>query len=464
MRAYLCDHLLTPDGWRSPGRLDVDDGGAIAYAGPPEQAPDGAPARLVGAVIPAMPNLHSHAFQRALSGRTEHLGPDRDADSFWTWREAMYDLALRLDPDHLEAIAAMLYVEMLEAGQTAVGEFHYLHHPPDGSRYAEPAEMALRVIAAAEQTGISATLLPVLYLSGGFERPALPEQRRFTCASVDELLELRRRAAAHAAGRPLLSVGLAPHSLRAVPPDALRDALVGLFAEDPEARVHVHVAEQALEVEGCRAARGARPVRWLLDEVGLDPRWCAVHATHLDDGEVHDLATSGAVVGLCPTTEANLGDGLFRGADFLEAGGHFGVGSDSHVTVSASDELRVFEYGQRLLHEQRNLLAGHEPDGERHLGLRLWARAAAGGARALRQPIGALEAGRRADFVVLDPSHPRLVGHGPETLLDAFVFAAADGAIAQVFVAGRRVVDGGRHFDRPRVEARFARAVRSLYV
>jgi formimidoylglutamate deiminase len=453
----LADHLLTPEGWLSPGLLEVGPDGRITRIAS-ETHPEAR--RLAGFVVPGVPNLHSHAFQRALAGRAEHRGQSQ-TDSFWTWREAMYALALRVSPEQVRAIAAQLYVECLEAGMTGVGEFHYLHHAPDGGRYAEPAEMGLQLLEAAKDAGLPITLLPALYVAGGFGRPPGERQRRFTCRGPDELLglvaTLRRAAAEH----PEAKVGLAPHSLRAAPPEALLPAVAGLLADDPEARIHVHAAEQPQEVEDCLAHLKARPVEWLVDTAGADHRWCLVHATHTTPAETAALAKSGAVAGLCLTTEANLGDGLFDAPAFLAAGGRFGVGSDSHVTVSAAEELRLLEYGQRLVHRQRNLLAGEGP--ERHVGRHLYAAAARGGAQALGQPAGALQVGLRADLVVLDPEHPRLLGHGPETALDAFVFGDAGGAVSEVYVAGRRVVAGGRHLRRDEVRARFAAAARALY-
>lgn len=456
MLRFVADHLLTPAGWASPGLLEVGAHGRITRA---EAGHDPEATRLAGFVVPGVPNLHSHAFQRALSGRTEHRGAT--VDSFWTWREAMYNLALRIRPEEARAVAAQLYVECLEAGMTGVGEFHYLHHAPDGGRYAEPAELSLQLLEAAKDAALPITLLPALYLTGGFGRPPTERQRRFICDSGDELLGIIATARRAADVVPEARVGLAPHSLRAAPPDALAATVASLLADDPEARIHIHAAEQTDEVEACVAHLGARPVRWLVDHAGADHRWCLVHATHTEPDETEALANSGAVAGLCPTTEANLGDGVFDGGRFLAAGGAFGVGSDSHVEVSVAAELRLLEYSQRLVHRQRNLLAGEGP--ARHVGRRLYEAAARGGARALGQPAGALQEGLRADFVVLDPEHPRMVGHGPDTALDAFVFGDAGGAVRDVYVAGRHVVAEGRHLHRGEIRARFVEVMRRLY-
>lgn len=461
MKTFVCEHLLTSAGWLSPGALQVDAAGTITSV--TATSPDTEGTELKGFVVPAMPNLHSHAFQRALCGRTEHRAPDRKADSFWTWRTAMYDLALRIGPEDLGAIAAQLYAEMLQAGMSSVGEFQYLHHAPDGACYDNPAEMSLQLLEAARSTGIAMTMLPVAYLDGGFGLPPTPQQRRFTCASPDQVLALRQGVQSAAQDLDFAEVGLAPHSLRAVNPESMQSLLHGLHTQSPQARVHIHVAEQTLEVQDSLAHLGQRPVRWLLDNCAVDERWCLVHATHLDPTEIRDLAQTQAVVGLCPSTEANLGDGIFSGQPYLHEGGRFGIGSDSHVTVSASDELRLFEYSQRLSARQRNLLIGPQDETQTHIGHLLWTRAAQGGAQALGQNIGALAVGRRADFVLLNPEHPRLAGHGPDTALDALVFGAADGAIDRVYVGGKLRVEDGRHIDAAGIRSRFTEAMKRLY-
>lgn len=438
------DHVLTSEGWRERVALDVDDAGFITAITPAEGP------CAEGFVVPGLPNLHSHAFQRALAGRTERVEAGRD-DSFWTWRTEMYALALRCTPDDLEAIAAQLYVEMLEAGMTSVGEFHYLHHAPDGP-YDAKDEMSARIFAAAAATGIALTHLPVLYMTGGFGRAAEDHQRRFLSRDVDEFLALVEATARHAT--PTSRLGVAPHSLRAVPADAL--AKVVAAREGP---VHIHIAEQAKEVEDCIAFLGHRPVEWLLANADVSSRFCLVHATHVNADEVDGIARSGAIAGLCPTTEANLGDGIFPAIDYFASGGAFGVGSDSHVTVSATEELRLLEYGQRLVSERRNRLV----DATGHVGTALWTRAARGGATALAQPGGAIEVGRRADLVRLDPNHPRLVGHRAETALDAWIFGSAEGVVQEVWVAGERVVEEGRHRARASTAERFSKTMKRLF-
>lgn len=462
-RCLEFDAVLTPDGWCAPGFVAWDVAGVLTSAGPERPAGSTAPEKVSGAALPGVPNLHSHAFQRAMAGLGEVRG--EGDDSFWTWREAMYDLALAVRPEQVEAIARMAYVEMLEGGFTSVGEFHYLHRDVDGSAYADVGEMAQRVLAAAADAGLGITLLPVLYCHSGVERegahavrgrPAGERQRRFV-HDVDAFVGLLERCETLVDAAPLARLGWAPHSLRAVTATEIV-AVRSAFDRGP---VHIHAAEQVAEVNEVEAATGRRPVQLLIDALGLDERWCVVHATHLDEDEVAGLARSGAVAGLCPTTEASLGDGFFAGPVFLAQGGRFGVGSDSNIRRDAAEELRWLEWGQRLLHRQRNLMVG--PDGApRHLGRSLFDAAVRGGAQALEQPVGVLEAGRRADVVVLDAGHADVLGHGPETLLDGWVFASGPAAVAQVFVGGRQVVVDGRHVGRDAAERSFARAVGEL--
>jgi len=452
MTAYFAGAALLPEGWAQDVRLEVSADGALASV-TPGAGPAGAE-RLAGPVVPGVPNLHSHAFQRAMAGLAERAG-GAGQDSFWTWRQVMYGFLGALGPEDVQAIAEQLYVEMLKAGYTAVAEFHYLHHAPDGSPYADRAEMALRIAAAARTAGIRLTLLPVLYAHGGFGgQPPAEGQRRFV-NDVEGLFAIRDRVAR---AEPAVRLGLALHSLRAVTPEEIGQALAALDARDPTAPVHIHVAEQTREVEDCLAWSGARPVDWLLDHAPLSERWCLVHATHLSADETRRLAASGAVAGLCPTTEANLGDGLFPAVEYLAQGGRFGVGSDSHVSVSPVEELRWLEYGQRLVRRARTLLAG--PD-EPSVGARLWRDACDGGARALGIG-GGLAAGRPADFLVLDADSPALAGRPLDRLLDALVFSGNRPAVRDVAVAGRLVVREGRHPQEEAIARRYAAAVARL--
>ena len=451
MRAYAFDRVLTPAGWIAPGRVGVDGDGRIVGV---EKGESGE--RIGGIAVPGMPNLHSHAFQRAMAGLTERAGPG--TDSFWTWREVMYRFVERLDPDDAGTIAAQLYCEMLKAGFTSVAEFHYLHHAPDGGAYDDLAEMAERVTGAASRTGIALTLLPVLYDAGGFGgAPVGGAQRRFA-NDADRLLRIVETMRSRHGSEPGFRAGLAPHSLRAARPDSLAEALAGLDSIDPAAPVHIHVAEQTREVDECLAWSGLRPVAWLLENHAVGPRWCLVHATHMTADETRALAAAGAVAGLCPTTEANLGDGLFPLADYLAAGGRLGIGSDSHVSVSPVEELRWLEYGQRLAARSRNVaaLAGGST------GARLHAAALDGGARATARAAGAIETGREADIAVLDAAHPLLAGKTGDDILDSWVFAGNETLVRDVMVGGRWVVRDGRHPEEEAIARDFVRTMEKL--
>ncbi|MFC3676334.1 formimidoylglutamate deiminase [Ferrovibrio xuzhouensis] len=457
MPRFLLRHALLPDGWHDDVRVEVDAAGTIT-AVTPESAATPDAERLDGVVLPGLPNLHSHAFQRAMAGLAERSGPG--ADSFWTWRETMYRFAGRLTPADIEAIAAQLYAEMLQAGYTAVAEFHYVHHQAGGTPYDDPAELSWRVLAAAEAAGIGLTHLPVLYRYAGFgNREPQERQRRFLHDSeaYGRLLQQLAPAFRDRADRRL---GIAPHSLRAVSPVMLRDGLAALDAIDPAAPVHIHIAEQTAEVDNCLAATGSRPVDWLLSTMPVDARWCLVHATHLTDSECAALAASGAVAGLCPTTEANLGDGLFPAQAFLAAGGRIGIGSDSHISVDAAEELRLLEYGQRLFRRSRSLLAGG-PD--RSTGRALFDAACRGGAQALGRPLGAIAVGHRADFLRLDDEAPVLAAKRGDALLDAWIFAGQPTTpIRDVWVGGRKVVENGRHIRSGEFAARYRQSLRRL--
>ena len=397
--------------------------------------------------LPGLANLHSHAFQRAMAGLAERQGDPHD--SFWTWRELMYRFAGRFDPDTLHAVASQLYAEMLEAGYTSVCEFHYLHHQPDGRPYADPAAMSKALVAAARDTGIRLTLLPVLYMTGGFDgRELSARQRRFGHALDDYLALLQSLRTLRG---ETLEVGVALHSLRAVPPDAMRALLAAIAAEPMP--VHIHVAEQLPEVEECVALRGARPVRWLLDNADVDARWTLVHATHLDEGEVRGIAASGATVAICPTTEANLGDGFFPLAEYLAAGGHWGVGTDSHVSVSVVEELRWLEYGQRLRTHRRNVAVSPE---QPSTGALLFSQAHAGGLRACGQPASA------GDRVQLDGGAPALAAATAADVLDRFVFAGNRPLVREVHVAGQACVREGRHRDAEGIARRYRAVLSSL--
>lgn len=401
------------------------------------------------AALPGLPNLHSHAFQRAMAGLTEIRGAADD--DFWSWRELMYRFVAKIGPEQCEAIAALAYAEMLESGFTRVGEFHYLHHAPDGSHYADAAEMSGRIAAAAEISGIGLTLLPVFYAHGGFGGQAPGTAQARFLHDVDGFAALVERAGAKLPSDGV--IGIAPHSLRAVTPDEL-GALLLIAGDGP---VHIHIAEQVKEVEDCIAWSGRRPVRWLLDAAPVDARWTLVHATHVDRHEVADMAVCGAVVGLCPVTEANLGDGLFPAGAFLDSGGALGVGSDSNVRIDAAEELRVLEYGQRLTLRGRNQLAS---DVQPSTGARLFVAAVRGGGRSLGVETG-LAAGRPADIVTLDSSDAAFEGRIGDALIDSWIFASRR-PIDCVWRGGVKQVAGGRHRHRDAIEARYRIALREL--
>lgn len=451
VRSIFLQQALLPEGWAADVRLEIEAG--VIRAVTPGAAPAPGDARhAIG--VPGLPNLHSHAFQRGMAGLSEARGPA--ADSFWTWREVMYRFLGRMTPDDVEAVTAYAYAEMLEAGSTRVGEFHYLHNAPDGRPYDDPAEMAARIAAAAAATGIGLTLLPAFYAHSGFGgTPPTGGQRRFV-TGLDGFAALLDRSRRAVGGLPGAVVGAAPHSLRAIAPQELA-AVAALL---PHAPVHMHIAEQTLEVEGCLAWSGLRPVEWLLEHIGVDARWCLVHATHMTPGETSRLARSGAVAGLCPVTEANLGDGTFPGPGWLAAGGRYGIGTDSNVAIDAAGELRQLEYSQRLAHRGRNLMAG--PRQGASTGAALFNAALAGGAAALGGGLCGLRPGAAADLVTLRPDHPGLLHRRGDMLLDGWVFAGDRTAVEGVWVRGRRLVADGRHVARPALAALYARTLERL--
>ena len=451
MPEFLAACALLPDGWADEVLITADLAGTITAVAPGcARAP--AADRLRGAVIPGVPNLHSHAFQRAMAGGAERRSP-AGRDSFWTWRETMLRFAGLLSPEDAEAVAAMLYMELLEQGFTGVAEFHYLHHQPDGTPHAEPAEMALRHLAAARATGIGITLLPSLYRYGGiFGKPAAPGQRRFL-NDLDGFARIIGSCRAAVAGDPQAAIGVAPHSLRAVTP-AMLQAVAAM-----DGPIHIHAAEQMREVEECLAAVHARPVEWLLDNAPVDARWCVIHATHVTPPEIEDLAAAGAVVGLCPSTEASLGDGVFPLPAYLAAGGRLGIGTDSHVGLAPREELRQIETSQRLALQARAVAA---TEAMPHPGRLLLDAALAGGAQASGRPIGAIAPGMRCDLVELDPETPGLVGRRGDALLDAWIFGPGGDAVRTVVVGGRRVVEAGRHLARLDIAEAYARTMRKL--
>ena len=441
MKKYYARDALLPGGWARDVVIDVEASGDISRV--EERSSAQGAEMLAGPVLPGMANLHSHAFQRAMAGLTEMRGPADD--DFWTWRELMYRFVERVTPQQAQAIATQLYIEMLEHGYTAVAEFHYVHHP---------AGMLMSHVEAARAAGIAITALPSLYRWSGFGRRALePRQKRFlsgVTVILAEVESLRGRLS------PDVRVGAAPHSLRAVDPEALKELAAGLSGEAP---IHIHAAEQTREVEECKAALGRRPVEWLLSEMGIDKRWCVVHATHMTQEETSALAASGAVAGLCPTTEGNLGDGIFPLVAYRGAGGRYGIGGDSHVSRDPAEELRLLEYFQRVSARKRNLVTTKKTAS---VGTTLWLEAAAGGAQALGRRMGALAPGMRADLVVLDAEHVGLQGRRGDAIANALLFSGETGLVRDVMVAGRWIVKSKRHPGAEPAVAAYKEAVHDL--
>ena len=430
---YLAEKAWLNGRWQNNVCMQVDEQGLISSLTTNEGSPPEA-IRLKGYVLPGMPNCHSHAFQRGFAGLSEYQA--NPSDSFWTWRSIMYQFVSEMTPEQLFTIARQLYLEMLQAGYSSVAEFHYLHQGPGGERHANPAEMSEAIIAAAKETGIGLTLLPVYYRYAGFGNKAPTEgQLRFT-HEPEEYFALLEHLNQKLLDSSNMTLGIAPHSLRAVSPEDINEAVAVLHGLDDKAPVHIHIAEQTQEVDDCLAAVGARPVEYLLNECTVDDRWCLIHATHLSDEEIERLAASQAVAGLCPTTEANLGDGVFPAVDYLKSDGRIAVGSDSHISVNMLEELRILEYSQRLFHRRRALIAS---EARSSVGETLYFESLKGGAQCMNRPSGSLEEGKLADFICLDPEHPSLVGKPDQYLLDSLIFSVSDSPIIANYVAGRCV-------------------------
>lgn len=445
-------HALTEDGWAENVALQIDDLGRIGSIQRNAAAPAGA--IRCGVLLPGIANIHSHSFQRALAGLTERRGPDAH-DSFWTWRELMYRFMSHLTPDDVQAIGAYVFMESLSAGFCAIGEFHYLHHQTDGKPYTNVAEMSERLATAAEQSGIGLTLLPVLYQQGGCDgRPLSENQLRFY-NDLDRFARLHGEAATAVKGIASdYQTGVAPHSLRAVN----REALQHVQAIAPHAPIHLHIAEQTAEVDEVKAAWGQRPVEWLLEHHAVSERWCLVHATQMNDNETRNLAASGAVAGLCPITEANLGDGIFDGVSFLANAGRFGIGSDSNVRISLVEELSLLEYTQRLRDHGRAAMATQS----RSTGRMLYESAAAGGAQATGRDAGVIAPGKLADLLALDADSIALTGLNGDALLDSYLFAGNDDLVTDVWSGGRHVVKDGGHINAEDITQQYRKTISKL--
>lgn len=441
-----------PSGWRRNVVISIDPSGDIVDVSPDDVVTTARPVN--GAAIPGMPNVHSHAFQRAMAGLAERR--NSHDDSFWSWREAMYQLAGRMTPELLNAVAAQLYADMLKAGYTSVCEFHYLHNQRDGRPHENPTAMCQALIDAASNAGVGLTLLPALYQTSDFGGAPPSDRQRPFVLSTDAFLALWERLRADAAHTAQLEIGVAVHSLRAAPPQALAEVLEHTRSSKT---VHMHIAEQEGEVEAARRSLQQRPLEWLMANACVNDRWCLVHATHAGLEELSALAATGAVVGLCPTTEANLGDGVFSLQPWLAAGGAFAIGSDSHVTLSPCEELRWLEYQARLARGKRNVLAS---DAQPSSGALLWRAACEGGARASGRFIGTLQVGARADIVVLDLNAPLFCGRSDDAIIDTFVFAGGAELVRDVMVAGRWLVQEGRHYAETAVSTGYKRAMAKL--
>jgi formiminoglutamate deiminase len=451
MTSLFFHQALLPDGWSRNVRLRIGGGRISAVEENAAPAP-GDDIHAIG--LPGLPNLHSHGFQRGMAGLTEVRGAG--PDSFWTWREVMYRFLATMTPEDVQAVTALAYAEMLEAGFTRVGEFHYLHNDADGRPYGDRAELAARVAAASDATGIRLTLLPVFYAHSQFGG-ALPTegQRRFV-NDLDGFARLLEPCQGLVAQLPGAVLGVAPHSLRAVTPQELR-ALPDMVPGGP---VHIHIAEQMREVEDCIAWSGARPVEWLLDNAQPDGRWCAIHATHMTAQETARLAASGTVAGLCPITEANLGDGIFNGSQWAARAGRYGVGSDSNVAIDAAGELRQLEYSQRLGNHARNVMAGAQAG--QSTGRSLFAAALEGGAQALGADGTGLRAGAPADVLSLDARQASLLNRDGDALLDGWMFAGRGSGVDCVWVGGRKLVQSGRHIAHEAITDAYARALKRM--
>lgn len=455
-RKLQFDQAYLPSGWAFDVVIHIDAAGDIAQIETSTRSDDAE--RMSGIALPGVPNVHSHAHQRAMAGLAERSGPG--PDSFWTWREVMYGFLDKMGPDDLEAVAAQLYVEMLKSGFTSVGEFQYLHNQPNGTPYDRTGEMSLRTVAAASEAGIGITSLPTLYACGGFGGVETTGRQNRFFNDADRFLAIVESLNQGADGDANQSVGISPHSLRAVTADLLQEVVTGLDAMVPGAPIHIHVAEQTKEVDDCVAwSSGSRPVEYLLDHFPVSERWCLIHATHMTREETSAVARSGAVVGLCPTTEANLGDGLFPAPDYLSEGGKIAIGSDSHISISPVEDLRVLEYGQRLIHRARNVLA----DGpEVSTGRSLLDHVLSGGAQCLGRRIGRLEPGARADVIVLDTNSPLLFGRLDDALIDSWIFSGNQPCVSDVFVGGRHVVQDGRHIREDEIAQNYRSTIKRL--
>lgn len=459
MSTIFAPSALLPEGWADNVLIETDKSGWIVGVDTFKQAPaEGTGAEIAaGPVIPGMPNVHSHAFQYAMAGMAERASGKKD--SFWSWRDTMYRFLSRLEPEDLEPVAAQAFLEMLKAGYTSVGEFHYIHHRPDGSPYDDRVLMSQQIVRAAIETGIALTHMPALYAYGGFGGQAPEEGQKRFLNDVPALMRLVEELHGEYRALPQITIGFAHHSLRAVSPEMLAEGTKAFRGLIPDGPIHIHAAEQMAEVEGCLAWSGRRPVEWLLENGNLDEHWCLLHCTHVTEAEVQGLARANVVVGLCPTTEANLGDGIFPLVDFFHAGGSFAIGSDSHVVLSMAEELRWLEYVQRLVRRERTLIKSPDIPS---VGAMLYEKAVTGGARALGRKTGRIEIGHRADFLVLDTSMPSMAGRIRDHLLDATIFGPGRNCVRDVVAGGRWVIRNRKHKREAQILENFRKVMAKL--
>ncbi len=449
-QSLFARHALLASGWTENVRLSWNADGDLTQV--QTEATAQAYETQQQFVVPGMINLHSHAFQRAMAGMSEIAG--EGPDSFWTWRDLMYRYALHITPQQMQAIAAQLYSECLRHGYTAVCEFHYLHRAQDGTFYPNMAETAEQVIAAAKATGMGISMLPVLYSHADFnDQPLRTDQRRFS-TNVEQILQLIQQL--ESSRNSQVEIGVAPHSLRAANIAQIRELVSAMPAQRP---IHIHIAEQQREVDACIAATGKRPVELLLETQQVDQRWCLVHATHLTKAELAGMASSGAIAGICTSTEGNLGDGFFDLPDYISANGNFGIGSDSHASQSPIEELRWLEYGQRLRLQGRNIA---QIPGQRRVGDFLWQACLKGGSLASGRRVGELAVGKRADFLLLDDQHPNLQGLPVTDVLNSWIFSGNDNLVRDVYVGGKQVVQNGKHNQQERIQREYVACMREL--
>ena len=440
--------------WQKDITLNINSAGYIESI---ETGRDSQAENVDGILIPGMVNCHSHAFQRAFAGFSEYRA--NPSDSFWSWRDIMYRFVTNMTPNDAYVVARYLYLEMLKAGYTAVAEFHYLHHQSNGQPYDDIAEMSHQIIGAAESTGIGLTLLPVLYTYAGFGHQSPRQQQGRFIHQTEQYCTLVEKLSLLIQKNKTMKLGIAPHSLRAVSQEQLNEVIPYIRKLDPQSPIHIHIAEQQQEVNDCVAHYGQRPVEWLLNNFNPDQNWCLIHATHLNDEEIRKLSQSEAVAGICPTTEANLGDGIFPTQQFLAQGGSLSIGSDSHIAVNVADELRTLEYAQRLIKQQRSILCD---DQQTSVGTYLYRHAAQNGALTINQNVGEIAVGKRADFIVLDPNHPNLYAKPVERILDAAIFACEKLPIKNVMVSGKWQVRQGHHDDENQITADYLAVLKKL--